>query len=173
MSETSILVSLKAPDPAAMTALSTLMRISPGTAPLLLSRYDHWRFTGPGAGREFVSELVSHYTDIVNPNKQIWSFFEGETDPILTDPGMTWVAVLVTDRVDSISENWTGILGRNHRGVESVGYSVLWRLGFHESISLEEARGRTMTMAVTTHRDRGLLANPVSQLIELLGTSKT
>ena len=172
MVTTSILVGLKAPDPAAMTALSTLKRISPDIAPEELMRFDHWCFTGPGANRELVSEMVSHYTDIVNPNKQTWCFFDGKPVVPAGEPGTIRTSVLVTDRVDSVSENWTGILGRKYPGVTGVRYSVLWHLGFRQ-ISPDEARRRTLALAVTSRRDSGLLANPVSQEITLLGTGKT
>lgn len=172
MGSTSILVSLKAPDPAAMTALSTLKRISPAIAPDELMRFDHWCFEGPGADRELVSLMVSHYTDIVNPNKQTWRFFEGTVTVPKSDPETIRTSVLVTDRVDSVSENWTGILGRKYQGVTGVRYSVLWHLVFRD-VTPDEARRRTMTLAVTSRRDSGLLANPVSQEITLLGTGKT
>lgn len=162
-----IAVSLKAPDPAAVTALSTLARISPLSCPSMIRRYEHWAFTGRGATKESVSGMVRHYTDIVNPNKQTWCF-ESELDTGGAVGGLIWIPVLVTDRVDSVSENWSTILGRSHPGLGPVRYSVLWRLGYGGPLSQREAESMAMEVSVTTHRRKGLLANPVSQEIRFL-----
>lgn len=162
-----IAVSLKAPDPAAMTALSTLRRISPENSPVRMIRYEHWLFGGDGASRAAVAELVGHYTDIVNPNKQTWSF-TGDLGTEVAGEGLIWLPVLVSDRVDSVSENWTSILERSHPGIGPVRYSVLWRLGYADTTPFDEARAKAMAVSLTTHRQSGLLANPVSQEISLL-----
>jgi hypothetical protein len=167
MNEISISVRLKAPDPAAMTALSTFRRINPDICPECLERFDHWSFIDPGNGRKTVSEIVSRYHDIVNPNKQIWSFEANPYDGISSADGGMMIDVLVTDRIDSISENWTAILRRSNCDVKSVRYSVLWRFGFASDVPVGEAKDRVMRMTLSTHRDRGLLANPVSQKINL------
>ncbi|OPL17943.1 MAG: hypothetical protein AVO35_07225 [Candidatus Aegiribacteria sp. MLS_C] len=164
---TAIAVSLKAPDPAAVTARSTLARISPVCCPSVILRYDHWDFTGEGATEESVTGVVRHYTDIVNPNKQKWCF-ESELDAGNSEGGLLWVPVLVTDMVDSVSENWSNILGRSHPGLGPVRYSVLWRLGYDGSFSEQEAESMAMEVSVATHRRKGLLANPVSQEIRFL-----
>ncbi len=168
MTEVSIAVRLKAPDPAAMTALSTLKRINPATCPCSLERYDYWRFIKPGGGKVTVEKIVSHFHDIVNPNKQSWSFSDESGSLHSWDEELVWTEVLVTDKVDSISENWTEILRRNKYEVERVMYSVLWRLGFPSGTSIADARERTLALTVTSHRDHGLLANPISQNISLL-----
>lgn len=168
MSEIRIIVKLKAPDPEAITAMSTLRRISPDICPDGLQRYDHWSFTGPEADEGTVREAVSQFTDIVNPNKQSWTTFQPGECPRGPDRSLKWTGVLVSDRVDSVSENWTRILRRMDPGIERVRYSVLWLLGFSRDIHDGLACERAMSLAVTTHRDSGLLANPVSQEIELL-----
>jgi len=168
MGNISIAVRLKSPDPAAMTAMSTFRRIYPESCPDSLQRYDYWRFMNPCRGRETVSGIVSRYHDIVNPNKQTWSFIDEFNKPVerLND-SMVWIDVLVTDRIDSVSENWTAILRRNNCEVEEVLCSVLWRFGFASGISYENARNRVLDLTVSTYRDHGLLANPVSQKIDL------
>lgn len=168
MTDASIAVKLKAPDPAAMTALSTLERINPDTCPCRLERYEYWRFIGPGGGKRTVEKIVSHFHDIVNPNKQSWSYTDAGGSIHFGKDEFVWIEVLVTDKVDSISENWTDLLRRNKYEVERVVYSVLWRLGFPSGTSVTEARERTLALTVTSYRDHGLLANPISQNINLL-----
>jgi hypothetical protein len=168
MGDISIVVRLKAPDPAAMTAMTTFKRINPDICPNILERYDHWRFLNPARGRETVSEIVLRYHDIVNPNKQTWSFIDDGSMTAGPDNRIVWVGVLVTDRIDSVSENWTSILCRNRFDVEGVRWSVLWRFGFASGTSEEDARKKALDLTVSSHRDHGLLANPVSQKIDLL-----
>lgn len=168
MTDVSIAVRLKAPDPAAMTALSTLKRINPDTCPVRLERYDYWQFIKSLDGKRTVKKIVSHFHDIVNPNKQSWSFSDEGGSLHSGDEELVWTEVLVTDKVDSISENWTDILIRNKYEVEKVMYSVLWRLGYPAGISMTEARERTIALTVTSYRDHGLLANPIAQNINLL-----
>lgn len=166
MGDISIVVSLKAPDPAAMTAISTFRRINPEKCPDSLERYDYWCFSNPSEGRETVSGIVSRYHDIVNPNKQTWSFIDNKSTPVRPDDSIIWIDVLVTDRIDSVSENWTSILRRNNCEIDSVRCSVLWRFGFASGVSFENARSRVLDLTVSTYRDHGLLANPVSQKID-------
>ena len=168
MTDVSIEVRLKAPEPAAMTALSTLKRINPDTCPGRLERYEYWRFIRPLDGKRTVEKIVSHFHDIVNPNKQSWSFSDGSGTLHSGEEELVWTEVLVTDKVDSISENWTDILRRNKHEIEKVMYSVLWRLGYPSGTSMVEARERTLALTITSYRDHGLLANPVSQNINLL-----
>jgi len=168
MEDISIVVRLKAPDPAAMTALSTLRRINPEKCPEKLERYDHWSFSGLPGGGGTVSDIVSRFHDIVNPNKQTWSFTDAGIEADRQTEPIVWVDVLVTDKIDSVSENWTAILRRNGYEVESVCWSVLWRFGFASDISESIARKKALELTVSTSRDHGLLANPVSQKIDLL-----
>jgi hypothetical protein len=171
MGNISIIVRLKSPDPAAMTAMSTFRRIYPETCPDSLERYDYWCFMNPDQGRETVSGIVLRYHDIVNPNKQTWSFIDELSNPSeRSDDSMVWVDVLVTDRIDSVSENWTAILRRSSCEVEGVLCSVLWRFGFASGISYDNARKRVQDLTVSNYRDHGLLANPVSQKIDLPAT---
>ncbi len=168
MGNISIIVRLKSPDPAAITAMSTFRRIYPETCPDSLQRYDYWCFMNPRQGRETINGIVSRYHDIVNPNKQTWSFIDESGDPDdQSDDSMIWIDVRVTDRIDSVSENWTAILRRNSSEVDGVLCSVLWRFGFAPGISYDNARSRVLELTVSTYRDHGLLANPVSQKIDL------
>ncbi len=167
MGNTSIVVSLKAPDPAAITAMSTFRRIYPETCPDSLERYDYWCFMNPRRGRETVNGIVSRYHDIVNPNKQTWTFIDDINKLAGSDDSMLWIGVLVTDIIDSVSENWTAIFRRNCCEVEGVLCSVLWRFGFAPGIAFDTARNRVLDLTVSTYRDHGLLANPVSQKIDL------
>ena len=163
-----IVVRLKATDPAAVTALSTLQRLKPDIWPVELHRFDHWLFREPEAGRDTVEEIVSHFHDIVNPNKQTWHFTD---DPELLETSGSGTAcrdVLVTDRVDSISENWSSIMRRRGFHVAGVVYSVLWRFVYGPEVTFEEAGLSAMTLTRSSRRDSGLLANPVSQEIRLL-----
>ncbi len=174
MGNISIIVRLKSPDPAAMTALSTFRRIYPEKCPGVLERCDYWCFVNPVQGRETVSGIVSRYHDIVNPNKQTWSFIdEFSKPPDPSDNGMVWIDVLVTDRIDSVSENWTAIMRRSDCEVEGVLCSVLWRFGFASGISCDDARNRVLELTASTYRDHGLLANPVSQKIDLPAPLRT
>lgn len=168
MGEISIVVRLKAPDPAAMTAMSTFKRISPEICPNILERYDHWCFLNPTRGKDTIREIVLRYHDIVNPNKQTWSFIDDGSIPAGPDNSIVWTGVLVTDKIDSVSENWTSILRRSSYDVEGVRWSVLWRFGFASGTSEEDARKKALDLTVSSHRDHGLLANPVSQKIDLL-----
>jgi len=167
MSSIAIAVRLKAPDPAAATALSTMKRISPEETPDLLQRYDYWEFTGIECTENTVREIVEHFDDIVNPNKQSWSFTPSGGLPA-DDGDHTSAGVLVTDREDSISENWTAILKRRGFPVEKVMHSVLWIFGFSREISCTRLKSIVAGQAVTSRRDAGLLANPVSQTVRLI-----
>ena len=163
-----IAVRLKAPDPEAVTAAATAERLNPEISPGRILRRDHWCFEGTRRGRETVSEIVAHYHDIVNPNKHMWEFLSDcrRFDP--PDDSHRWVGVLVTDIRNTVSENWTDILCRRGFGLEKVEYSVLWLLGFPPSLTMEKAEARAREITVSTARDRGLLANPVSQKIRIL-----
>jgi hypothetical protein len=126
----------------------------------------------PSRGKETIREVILRYHDIVNPNKQTWSFIDDGIVPEGSDNGTVWIGVLVTDRIDSVSENWTSILCRNRLDVEGVRWSVLWRFGFAPGTSQEDARMKALDLTVSSHRDHGLLANPVSQKIDLLVPSR-
>ena len=167
MNSISIAVALRAPDPAASTALATMKRVSPGKAPGALQRFDCWQFAGMECTEEVVKGIVEHFDDIVNPNKQTWSFIPRNGLPSAAEE-FTWTGVLVTDREDSVSENWTAILRRREFPVEKVVHSVLWMLGFQESSTQGELDRTVLELAVTSRRDGGLLANPVSQIVQLI-----
>jgi hypothetical protein len=166
MSTVSIAVMLKAPDPAAVTALSTLGRVLPEDCPLELHRFEQWEFSGPACSGEAVTSAVGTFDDIMNPNKQIWVILGREALPG-EDPELVWCSVVVTDREDSISENWTSILARRGFPFEKVVHSVLWRLGFQSGTPAGEVSRRSLAVAVTSRRESGLLANPVSQSVSV------
>ncbi|MEN8209880.1 MAG: hypothetical protein ABFR50_11590, partial [Candidatus Fermentibacteria bacterium] len=97
-----------------------------------------------------------------------WAFIDEPGKPSdLSNNGIVWIDVLVTDRIDSVSENWTAILRRNNPDIDEVLCSVLWRFGFASGISFDNARNRVLELTASTYRDHGLLANPVSQKIDL------
>jgi hypothetical protein len=166
MSTVSIAVMLKSPDPAAVTALSTIARVLPAECPVKLHRFERWEFSGPACNRESVSGAVGHFDDIVNPNKQAWVFLGSGPLPG-DDPGLVWCSVVVTDREDSISENWTSILVRKGFPFEQVAHSVLWRLGYPTGTQDAEVSRRSLAVSVTSSREGGLLANPVSQSVSV------
>ena len=114
-----------------------------------------------------VSDIVSRFHDIVNPNKQTWSFTDAGIEAEQQNESIVWVDVLVTDRVDSVSENWTAILRRSGYEPGCVRWSVLWRFGFSSDISEHIARKKALELTVSTRRDHGLLANPVSLIPDL------
>ena len=177
MSRACIAVRLRAPDPAAITALSTLKRIMPDEAPDGLSRYDLWEFemadpsVSPEGGFRVVRELLGHYTDIVNPNKQVYrELYEGSELPDPID-GMTQLGIVVRDHDDSESTNWTRILATSRFPVDGVRIGVLWLLAYPgEGAAVSRLERMALGTALTTSRLRGLLANPVSQSVDSVGT---
>lgn len=164
MSTVSMAVRLRSPDPAAVTALATLRRVLPGEAPEELQRYERWEFNGSGVLQGTVTAIIDHFDDIVNPNKQTWTLLERGPLPG-EDPDMVWCGIQVTDIEDSVSENWTSILRRRGYPLERVVHSILWRAGFPAGTPASEAVRKAKAIALTTGRDRGLLANPVSQTV--------
>ena len=164
-----IAVRLKAVDPAASTALSTLRRTMPGEAPVSLGRYDLWELEmSPGTDTmDRVRSLIASYTDIVNPNKQSWMEL-GHPDSVPgEDRSQTRVWLVVKDHDDSRSENWSRILRASRFGVRRVQCGVLWRLGYPPGTAREVAEENAMAVALTRSRRVGLLANPVSQEAKL------
>lgn len=154
-------VGLKAPDPEAATALVTLERVLPVYAPRRLSRYDLWEFVLLRGNGETVREMVSHFTDILNPNKH-HGFLLTPGQPVPGEtPELQWTGVRVRDHRDSLSENWSRLLSRRGFPVERVKWGVLWRFGY----PLETSDPQTFAMkaALSGTREEGLLANPVSQ----------
>ena len=174
-----IAVRLRASDPAAVTALSTLKDLMPRHCPARLERYDLWSFgmregvdqSGMAAktALQRIEELLRHYTDIVNPNKQTWIALEPITDVLPgEDPDLEWVSVVVRNRDDSMSRNWSRILSAVPAfGVRSVSCGTLWRLGYPGEWSSPDARESALAVSVTESRARGLLANPVSQSVSV------
>jgi hypothetical protein len=156
-----VAVRLKSPDPGAATALSTLRLVMPECAPVQLSRYDLWEFDmKPGASAS-VPGMISHFTDIVNPNKhQSFILTQGQPPPG-ENPGLRWTGVLVRDHSDSRSMNWSRLLPRRGFPVSSVRWGVLWRFGFGAGPGDIDALA--MKASLSESRDSGLLANPVSQ----------
>jgi len=166
-----IAVKLKAPDPAAVTAEYTLRRLMPAECPVCLERYDLWEFHVSRGGRESVSEVVGHFTDIVNPNKQKFIFLEEASSIPLTLPGenpeLTWVGIVISDHDNSISENWTSVMVKRGFPVEKVRFETLWRLAWPSGTPPLRAEAMAMAVSESTTRNSGLLGNPVSQSITL------
>jgi len=163
-----IAVKLKAPDPAAVTAEYTLRRLMPDECPARLERYDLWEFHVSRGGRESVSEVVGHFTDIVNPNKQKFTFLEDSADFLPGEnPDLTWVGIVISDHDNSKSENWTSVMVKRGFPVEKVRFETLWRLAWSSGTPQDRAEAMAMAVSVSTTRNSGLLGNPVSQSITL------
>lgn len=163
MENIQIAVRLKTPDPQAATALNTIRDMRLQLPPLKIQRHELWEFEVSSGGRKTVSELVRHFTDIVNPNKQTWVFPEKETCFSEEDPELQWVGIIVRDHVDSISENWTDLLKRRGFAVESLRYGVLWRLGYLKDTDEALTKKMALDLSVSDTRASGLFSNPVSQ----------
>ncbi len=163
-----VAVRLKVPDPAALTASITLKRLMPDECPLRLDRYDLWEFQVRIGGRETVTEVVNHFTDIVNPNKQKYFFVE-KTDTLLPgeDPSLVWAGIVITDHDNSVSGNWTAVLEKRGFPVSSVAYGTLWRMAWPGGTVPARAEEMALSISVSTSRESGLLGNPVSQRITL------
>jgi len=156
-----VAVRLKSPDPGAATALTTLRRVMPDSAPVQLSRYDLWEFDMNPGSSDAVVGMISHFTDIVNPNKHLSFILTPGEPPPGENPGLSWTGVLVRDHSDSRSMNWSMLLARRGFPVERVRWGVLWRFGFEAGTG--EIGALAMKASVSGSRDSGLLANPVSQ----------
>ncbi|MCD6589558.1 MAG: hypothetical protein J7K88_13515 [Candidatus Fermentibacteraceae bacterium] len=163
MEKVQIAVRLITPDPAAVTALNTVKAMRLQMPPLKIHRYDLWEFKTAEGGKKTISEVVSHFTDIVNPNKQTWTF-AGEGSVLNgEDPELLWVGIVVRDFEDSVSGNWTDLLERRGFPVNSVRWGVLWRLGYLKNTDEALARKMALDLAVSQTRTSGLFSNPVSQ----------
>lgn len=163
-------VSLKSPDPAAITALGALQRFMEPDCPTRMLRYDLWEFETPAyADRQRIMEAVAGYPDIINPNKQRGSFLDGEL-PAVAEDGIVWVGVRVEDVSSAASGNWTTILSRSGLAIDSVQLGVLWMLGYPPGTEPGEAARRAGSIATAVDRSRGLLANPVSQRAIVIGS---
>lgn len=154
-------VRLKSPDPAAATAHSTLERAGRGFAPSELRRYDLWEFDMNDGGSSAVPGMVSHFTDIVNPNKHLSFILSLGEPPPGENPGLSWTGIVVRDHSDSRSVNWSQLLARRGFPVQRVRWGVLWRFGFVAGTADIEILA--MRASISESRDSGLLANPVSQ----------
>ncbi len=156
-----VAVRLKSPDPEAVTALYTLKRTLPCSAPELLFRYDLWEFLMKPGEAGAVAGMITHFTDIVNPNRHVSFILPQGGSPPGEDDGLSWTGVLVWDRLDSRSRNWTSLLIRRGFPVEEARCGSLWRFGYpREARDIESL---AMTAALSETRESGLLANPVSQ----------
>lgn len=163
MTKCIIAVRLKAPDPEAVTALNTISSMGLQLPPAKLNRYDVWEFDLKNGDKEIVEEIVGHFTDIVNPNKHLWSFvIPGE---MITgqNPGYNWTGLLISDTQDSVGANWTDILRRRGFPVESVHRRILWMFGYLMELDDSLVDRMAMDLAVSSNRTGGLLSNPVFQ----------
>lgn len=162
-----IAVRLRAPDPAARTALLALSRVMPAECPAVLSRYDLWEFDVQSGGIEVVEGILGRYPDILNPNKQESLVLGG--GPLLPgeDASTTWISVEISDRDSGSSAGWSSVIGRAGFPVTGVRCKVLWRLGYRGGASPEGLLEKARAVAVSVTRSRGLLSNPVSQTAEV------
>ncbi len=163
MESIQIAVRLKTPDPQAVTALNTIKAMRLQLPPIKLQRHELWDFELHSGGREVVSGLVGHFTDIVNPNKQFWFFTEKEVLLPGENPELQWVGIVVRDHTDSVSKNWTDLLKRRGFPVDSLRFSVLWRFGYLKDTDEALARKMALDLSVSNTREGGLFSNPVSQ----------
>ncbi len=163
MSVISIAVRLKAPDPEAVTALNAINGMGLQLPPAKLARYDIWEFSLETGGEETLREIVGHFTDIVNPNKHLWSLAEPGKNLPWQDDSMNWTGVLVSDREDNRGNNWASILKRRGFPVEAVHRRTLWMFGYLREIDDSLAAKLAMDLSVSGSRTGGLLSNPVSQ----------
>jgi hypothetical protein len=158
-----VAVRLKAPDPAARTALLTLERLMPADSPRRLDRHDLWEFDIDPGDEALIEGILDRFTDIVNPNKQIYTILRDGGLMDGEDPSLTWVSVEVEDHGSSASDSWSSVVARAGYRVFSVRSKVLWRLGFSGCTTPAEALRKAGAVAVAGTRTTGLLANPVSQ----------
>ncbi len=163
MDSIQIAVRLKTPDPQAVTALNTIKAMRLQLPPLKLCRHDLWEFEVSSGGRDTVSELIGHFADIVNPNKQLWLFTEKDSSLAGEDPELQWAGIVVRDYVDSVSENWTELLKRRGFPVEALRCGVLWRFGYLKGTDEALIKKMAMDLSVSDTREGGLFSNPVSQ----------
>lgn len=163
MDSVQIAVRLKTPDPQAVTALNTIKAMRLQLPPMKLQRHELWEFEVAEGGRDTVCELVNHFTDIVNPNKQMWAFPEKNSSLAGEDDKLLWVGVVVRDFSDSLSTNWADLLKRRGFPVESLRYGVLWRFGYLKDTDEALVRKMAMDLSVSNTRTGGLFSNPVSQ----------
>lgn len=163
MESIQIAVRLKTPDPQAVTALNTIKAMRLQLPPIKLQRYELWDFELSSGGREIVSELVGHFADIVNPNKQLWFFPEKEVLLAGEDPELQWAGIVVRDHTDSVSKNWTALLKRRKFPVDSLRYGVLWRFGYLKDTDEALVKKMALDLSVSNTRAGGLFSNPVSQ----------
>lgn len=158
-----IAVKLRTPDPQAVTALNTIKAMRLQLPPVKLNRSDLWEFEVQGHEQDVVSGIVNRFTDMVNPNKQTWSFLKKDSLVPGEDPDLQWVGVVVRDHVDSVSENWTELLKRRGFPVVSLRYGVLWRFGYLKNTDEALALKMALDLSVSNTREGGLFSNPVSQ----------
>ncbi len=163
MKKVQIAVRLVTPDPAAVTALSTVKAMRLQMPPLAIHRYELWEFETAEGREKTISEVVGHFTDIVNPNKQTWAFVEEGSVLAAENTELVWVGIVIRDYEDSVSANWTDLLKRRGFPVESVRWGVLWRLGYLKNTDEALARKMALDLAVSHTRTGGLFSNPVSQ----------
>ncbi len=158
-----IAVRLKAPDPEAVTALNAINGMDLQLPPARLARYDIWEFSTVAGGEETLREIVGHFTDIVNPNKHLWSLAEPGKALPGQDDSHNWTGVVVSDIEDHTGSNWTSILKRRGFPVDSVHRRTLWMFGYLKEIDDSLAAKLAMDLSVSGSRTGGLLSNPVSQ----------
>lgn len=163
MSVFRIAVKLKAPDPEAVTSMNAIHAMGLQLPPVKLLRYQLWEFDLTSGDNGTVEEMVGHFTDIVNPNKHLWSFASPE-EPL---PGQTddlnWTGVIVSQMQDSQGDNWSAILQRRGFPVGGVSTGVLWMFGYLKDLDESLVKKMAMDLSVSGSRSGGLLSNPVFQ----------
>lgn len=163
MTTRTIAVTLRAPDPEAVTALNAIRSMGIQIPPVRMDRADLWEFRLEAEERDTVVEIAERFTDIVNPNKHHWRFLEPGEEVTGSGDDLKWVGLVVRESEDSVGENWTGILKRRGFPVVSVHRKTLWLLGYLSELDDALIRKMAMDLAVSSSRSGGLLSNPVFQ----------
>jgi len=167
MDSIQIAVRLKTPDPEAVTVMNAFRSMGLQLPPLKLQRHTLWQFQVMEGGKDTVSAIAGHFTDIVNPNKHIWCFAETGSALDGEDADLQWTGIVVRDHQNSESNNWTELLNRRGFPVKSVRLGALWRFGYLTDSDEALIQKMAMDLSVSRTRTGGLLSNPVSQEVSI------
>ncbi len=175
MREIELLVTLKIPDVTALTAANTIRRrLGYAERLLALKRADYYRLEleteTEQAACDLVTDLAQRTNHFVNPNKH--AFTVRTARQRLTPPstnGAFEVEVLITDAEGDRAPDLEQALASDRIAqgrVKAVHVGVLWTLTLRAD-SPQEAVELARDIAITRARDRGLLANPHFQSVQI------
>jgi hypothetical protein len=156
-------VTLKIPDAIANTAISTLRRRMGFSYISSLKRTEWWKVEfneDCEDAKSLLKELVEHTSIFMNPNKHAYRIYPGDVPPACGSE--TSCHVLVRDSDDMDANAALELLSRHplcavklsglHRG-------ALWTVAVKDG-SEKTGREVAQSIALSTSRDQGLLANP-------------